>query len=187
MAPKQVKEAGSALTERDRELLVAAFQSTKSGIEIDYKVYAEKTGLKDARSAKASWNGLKKKLQNSNDSKSTSSSVAMPDEKSKNGSKKRKDEGNGDDGEGEGNEETSGKITKKGQGGSRSGRRRARQWDEVEAGKNASSASSADAKGGASVKGEANIKGQANIKGKGDVNDEPDAKGEAEEEVETET
>jgi len=56
------KESGGGFTTRDLELLAAAMSCTKSPVEVDYKLFAEKGGFKNAASAKASWNGLKKKM-----------------------------------------------------------------------------------------------------------------------------
>jgi hypothetical protein len=71
--------AGS-LTQRDFDLLQAAFECNKNDFvvrslstfstygswltrpQVDYTKFAEKTGLANANSAKASWHGLKKKL-----------------------------------------------------------------------------------------------------------------------------
>lgn len=83
MPPKKDKEAAASVnfTPRDFDLLRAAMQSTKTPIEvrccsesirgmlradccqIDYKGFAERAGLGGAASAKASWHGLKKKLE----------------------------------------------------------------------------------------------------------------------------
>jgi len=81
MSTKQtVKPEGNALTARDLELLAAVFNCTKAPVEVcspfivldhscnadnnqvDYARYAEKVGLKNAASGKASWHALKKKL-----------------------------------------------------------------------------------------------------------------------------
>ncbi|KAK3067740.1 hypothetical protein LTR53_015204 [Teratosphaeriaceae sp. CCFEE 6253] len=50
-------------TPRELEHLVMALSCTKTALEIDYKAFAEKAGLKNGPSAKASWHGLKKKLE----------------------------------------------------------------------------------------------------------------------------
>ncbi|KAK5110270.1 hypothetical protein LTR62_006123 [Meristemomyces frigidus] len=54
---------GSTFTARDIELLAAAMSCTKAPVEVDYKAFAEKGKFKNAASAKASWNSLKKKLE----------------------------------------------------------------------------------------------------------------------------
>ncbi|KAI7359438.1 hypothetical protein KC320_g450 [Hortaea werneckii] len=123
MPPKEKKENSSGFTARDLDLLAAAIQSTKAPVEIDYKVFAEKAGLGGAPSAKASWHGLKKKMERLNGAGGGGAAVASPGgtpiEKAEKGSKKRKvdDVQEGEDGsEGDGKEETStmGKAAKKG-------------------------------------------------------------------------
>ncbi|KAI7547849.1 hypothetical protein KC331_g4768 [Hortaea werneckii] len=115
MPPKEKKESSSGFTARDLDLIAAAIQSTKTPVEIDYKVFAEKAGLGGAPSAKASWHGLKKKMEKLN---GVASPGGTPNEKAEKGSKKRKadevQEGE-DGGEGDGKEETpTGKAAKKG-------------------------------------------------------------------------
>ncbi|KAI7238462.1 hypothetical protein KC330_g2549 [Hortaea werneckii] len=115
MPPKEKKESNSGFTARDLDLIAAAIQSTKAPVEIDYKVFAEKAGLGGAPSAKASWHGLKKKMEKLN---GAASPCSTPNEKADKGSKKRKvvevQEGE-DGGEGDGKEEIPiGKAAKKG-------------------------------------------------------------------------
>ncbi|KAI6822197.1 hypothetical protein KC315_g9050 [Hortaea werneckii] len=121
MPPKDKKESSSGFTARDLDLLAAAIQSTKAPVEIDYKVFAEKAGLGGAPSAKASWHGLKKKMEKLNGGGGVA--VASPggtsDEKVEKGSKKRKVEDVQEDDEGgiEGDvkeENSTGKAAKKG-------------------------------------------------------------------------
>ncbi|GAB1735095.1 hypothetical protein NU219Hw_g163t1 [Hortaea werneckii] len=118
MPPKEKKESSSGFTARDLDLLAAAIQSTKAPVEIDYKVFAEKAGLGGAPSAKASWNGLKKKMEKLNGGAgAVASPGGTPNEKTEKGSKKRKvdDDGDNEGGEGDGKEETpTGKAAKKG-------------------------------------------------------------------------
>ncbi|KAI6889629.1 hypothetical protein KC360_g169 [Hortaea werneckii] len=118
MPPKEKKESSSGFTARDLDLLAAAIQSTKAPVEIDYKVFAEKAGLGGAPSAKASWHGLKKKMEklNGGGGVAVASPSGAPDEKAEKGSKKRKvHEVDEEDGEGDGKEEIStAKAAKKG-------------------------------------------------------------------------
>ncbi|KAI7278546.1 hypothetical protein KC343_g2250 [Hortaea werneckii] len=120
MPPKEKKENSSGFTARDLDLLAAAIQSTKTPVEIDYKVFAEKAGLGGAPSAKASWHGLKKKMERLNGGGvAVASPGGTPNEKAEKGSKKRKveDVQEGEDGgEGSDKDETSvtGKAAKKG-------------------------------------------------------------------------
>ncbi|KAI7164205.1 hypothetical protein KC349_g967 [Hortaea werneckii] len=113
MPPKEKKESSSGFTARDLDLIAAAIQSTKAPVEIDYKVFAEKAGLGGAPSAKASWHGLKKKMEKLN---GVASPGGTPNEKAEKGSKKRKvDDDDDEGGEGDGKEETpTGKAAKKG-------------------------------------------------------------------------
>ncbi|RMY56784.1 hypothetical protein D0865_03456 [Hortaea werneckii] len=113
MPPKEKKESTSGFTARDLDLIAAAIQSTKAPVEIDYKVFAEKAGLGGAPSAKASWHGLKKKMEKLNGGGVAGESLRMGAEK---GSKKRKiDDVDDEGGEGDGKEETpTGKAAKKG-------------------------------------------------------------------------
>ncbi|GAB1730081.1 hypothetical protein NU195Hw_g5149t1 [Hortaea werneckii] len=98
MPPKEKKESSSGFTARDLDLLAAAIQSTKAPVEIDYKVFAEKAGLGGAPSAKASWHGLKKKMERLNGGGgggggggvAVASPGGTPNEKPEKGSKKRK-------------------------------------------------------------------------------------------------
>ncbi|RMZ14241.1 hypothetical protein D0862_02095 [Hortaea werneckii] len=118
MPPKEKKESSSGFTARDLDLLAAAIQSTKAPVEIDYKVFAEKAGLGGAPSAKASWHGLKKKMEKLNGGGvAVASPGGTPNEKTEKGSKKRKVDDDGDDegGEGDGQKGTPmGKAAKKG-------------------------------------------------------------------------
>ncbi|KAI7352142.1 hypothetical protein KC331_g13277 [Hortaea werneckii] len=117
MPPKEKKESTSGFTARDLDLIAAAIQSTKAPVEIDYKVFAEKAGLGGAPSAKASWHGLKKKMEKLNGGGvAVASSGGTPNEKAEKGSKKRKiDDVDDEGGEGDGKEETpTGKAAKKG-------------------------------------------------------------------------
>ncbi|KAI7286872.1 hypothetical protein KC345_g925 [Hortaea werneckii] len=119
MPPNEKKESSSGFTARDLDLLAAAIQSTKAPVEIDYKLFAEKAGLGGAPSAKASWHGLKKKMEKLNGGGvvAVASPGGTPSEKAEKGSKKRKvDDVEVEDGEGEGKEEIppKGKAAKKG-------------------------------------------------------------------------
>ncbi|KAI7489637.1 hypothetical protein KC351_g1121 [Hortaea werneckii] len=125
MPPKEKKESSSGFTARDLDLLAAAIQSTKAPVErspkIDYKVFAERAGLGGAPSAKASWHGLKKKMEKLNGGGvvAVASLGGATNEKVEKGPKKRKvdDVQEDEDGiEGDGKEETStkGKAAKKG-------------------------------------------------------------------------
>ncbi|KAI6824612.1 hypothetical protein KC340_g11171 [Hortaea werneckii] len=117
MAPKEKKESTSGFTARDLDLIAAAIQSTKAPVEIDYKVFAEKAGLGGAPSAKASWHGLKKKMEKLNGGGvAVASPGGTPNEKAEKGSKKRKvDDVDDEGGEGDGKEDTpTGKAAKKG-------------------------------------------------------------------------
>ncbi|KAI7221637.1 hypothetical protein KC333_g1567 [Hortaea werneckii] len=117
MPPKEKKESTSGFTARDLDLIAAAIQSTKAPVEIDYKVFAEKAGLGGAPSAKASWHGLKKKMEKlSGGGVAVASPGGTPNEKAEKGSKKRKaDDADDEGGEEDGKEETpTGKAAKKG-------------------------------------------------------------------------
>lgn len=52
----------AGFTARDLTLLAGAMQCTKGEVQIDYKKFAEQCGFKNTDSARASWNGLRKKL-----------------------------------------------------------------------------------------------------------------------------
>ena len=65
MAPKPDTAAGAApLNEREQRVLISAIvHCTKAPVEIDYPKLATVLGLKDRNSSKATWHGLKKKLE----------------------------------------------------------------------------------------------------------------------------
>ncbi|KXJ97745.1 hypothetical protein Micbo1qcDRAFT_200025 [Microdochium bolleyi] len=58
MAPK----ASSATTARDLELLVLAWQSLKTAPQVDYDLFAQKAGYKNAATAATQFHTLKKKV-----------------------------------------------------------------------------------------------------------------------------
>lgn len=64
MAPKTASNSTvGSLTERDMKILASAIaQCLKNPVEVDYQKLADVVGLKNPNSAKASWHGVKKKL-----------------------------------------------------------------------------------------------------------------------------
>ncbi|KAK3675265.1 hypothetical protein LTR78_004775 [Recurvomyces mirabilis] len=113
------KEGGASFTALDFQHLATAMTCTKSPIEVDYKLYAEKAGFKNAASAKASWNGLKKKIEKVGGGATVSRSHTITDsaensKKGGKGGKKRKGVEGSDDGEGIGDGETKNSSSKKG-------------------------------------------------------------------------
>ncbi|KAK4574362.1 hypothetical protein LTR86_002124 [Recurvomyces mirabilis] len=113
------KEAGGSFTALDFEHLATALTCTKSPVEVDYKLYAEKAGFKNAASAKASWNGLKKKIEKIGGGATVSPSLTIADsaensKKRAKGGKKRKGVEGGEDGAGNGDGESGNSTSKKG-------------------------------------------------------------------------
>ncbi|QIW97837.1 hypothetical protein AMS68_003355 [Peltaster fructicola] len=78
-------ESPSKFTQRELELLAGAMLCLKSGeIAVDYKKFAEHCNFKNANSAKASWCGLRKKIDKFAQGSSTDSESAPSKRKNSN-------------------------------------------------------------------------------------------------------